>query len=340
MKILITGGAGFIGSNFTRYWSEKYPKDEVVVFDKLTYAGHKENLGDLPKVTLVVGDICDAKAVDKVMEGVDVVVHFAAESHVDRSIMEPGQFIATNVVGTQVLLQQATKRQVKLFHHVSTDEVFGALPLDKPNDKFTEETPYNPHSPYSASKAGADHLVRAWHTTYDLPVTISNTSNNYGPFHDPEKLIPRFITNLLMGEKVPLMGRGENVRDWCYVLDHCRAIDMIIHGALKNKKLIGETFCVGGNSERTNLEVTQSLLKILGLDESRIEFVEHRLGHDARYAIDSSKIKRVLGWEPEYSFEESLRKTVEWYQQNEWWWKALKEHRPLIDPKDQRELIK
>ncbi|MEK7163610.1 MAG: GDP-mannose 4,6-dehydratase, partial [Patescibacteria group bacterium] len=218
--------------------------------------------------------------------------------------------------------------------------VFGALPIDKPEEKFTEESRYNPHSPYSATKAASDHLVRAWHETYGLPVTITNASNNYGPYQDTEKLIPRFITNLLTGQKVPLMGKGENVRDWIHVLDHAGAIDMIIHAALKDPNIIGQTFCVGGNSERTNLQVTMELLKILGKDESWIEPIEHRLGHDSRYAIDSSKIKKVLGWEPQFTFEEWLPKTVEWYKNNEWWWKPLKEGRPLIDPADQKKLNK
>ena len=339
MKLLITGGAGFIGSNLVRYWVEKHPQDKITVLDKLTYAGHKENLSGLT-IEFVKGDICDPEAVNRAMEGPDVVVHFAAETHVDRSIMGPEAFIQTNVIGSQVLLQHALKHQVKLFHHVSTDEVFGALPLDKPQLKFTEETCYAPHSPYSAAKAASDHLVRAWHDTYGLPVTITNTSNNYGPYHDPEKLIPRFITNLLTDQKIPLMGKGENVRDWCYVLDHCRAIDLIIHSALKDSTLIGETFCVGGNSERTNYQVTQEILKILKKDESWIEHIEHRLGHDARYAIDSTKIKEVLGWEPSHSFEEWLPKTVKWYQESEWWWRPLKEGRPLIDPEVQRKLLK
>ncbi len=339
MKELITGGAGFIGTNFVRYWREKYPGDHLRVLDKLTYAGHKENLSGLD-IEFVQGDICDPKIVAQAMLGIDVVVHFAAETHVDRSVMGPDAFIQTNVVGTKVLLQAALKNGIKLFHHISTDEVFGALPIDKPEEKFTEESRYNPHSPYSATKAASDHLVRAWHETYGLPVTITNASNNYGPYQDTEKLIPRFITNLLTGQKVPLMGKGENVRDWIHVLDHAGAIDMIIHAALKDPNIIGQTFCVGGNSERTNLQVTMELLKILGKDESWIEPIEHRLGHDSRYAIDSSKIKKVLGWEPQFTFEEWLPKTVEWYKNNEWWWKPLKEGRPLIDPADQKKLNK
>ncbi len=323
MKLLTTGGAGFIGSNFVRYWQKKYPKDKITVLDKLTYAGHKQSLAGL-KISFIKGDICDPSVVDRAMKNIDVVVHFAAESHVDRSILGPEVFVKTNVIGTQVLLQHALKYQVKLFHHVSTDEVFGSLPLNKPQLKFDENTCYRPHSPYSASKAASDHLVRAWHDTYDLPITITNTSNNYGPYHDPEKLIPRFITNLLSDQKVPLMGQGENVRDWCYVLDHCRAIDLIIHAALKDKKITGETFCVGGKSERTNLEVTRTILKLLGKDESWIEPIPHRLGHDERYAISTKKIEKMLGWKPKYSFEESLAETVAWYQQNQSWWRPLK----------------
>lgn len=322
MKILVTGGCGFIGSNFVRYWQKKYPDDEISVLDKLTYAGHIENLADL-HYTFVQGDICDASVVDQAMAGQDIVVHFAAESHVDRSIVGPGAFITTNVVGTQVLLDSALKNHVRHFHHVSTDEVFGSLPLDRPEQKFSETSPYLPHSPYSASKASSDLLVRAWHSTFGLPVTITNTSNNYGPYQDPEKLIPRFITNLLSGRKVPLMGKGENIRDWCYVIDHCRAIDMVIRGALKDPGLLGQTFCVGGNAELTNYQVTRAILKHLGKDESWIEPVPDRLGHDNRYAIDTGKIKKILGWQPEYSFTFGLAETIEWYKSHESWWKPL-----------------
>ena len=339
MKLLVTGGAGFIGTNFVRYWVDKYPEDGIVVLDKLTYAGHKENFSDLP-IELVVGDICDPEVVSQAMVDTEVVVHFAAETHVDRSVIGPDAFIQTNVVGTKVLLQAALQSGVKLFHHISTDEVFGHLPLNRPDLKFNETTSYDPSSPYSAAKASSDHLVRAWHRTFGLPVTITNTSNNYGAYQDPEKLIPRFVTNLLIGKKVPLMGKGENVRDWIHVFDHAQAVDLIIHAALKKPQVIGETFCVGGNSERTNYQVTQEILKILKKDESWIEHIEHRLGHDARYAIDSTKIKEVLGWEPSHSFEEWLPKTVKWYQENEWWWRPLKEGRPLIDPEVQRKLLK
>jgi dTDP-glucose 4,6-dehydratase len=323
MKIVITGGCGFIGSNFVRHWRTTHPEDEIVVLDKLTYAGHKENLHGLD-IALVEGDICDPNAVAEALGGAEVVVHFAAESHVDRSIAKPSVFVQANVVGTQVLLEEACRQKIKLFHHVSTDEVFGSLPLESPEIRFDEETRYAPHSPYAASKAASDHLVRAYHDTYGLPITITNTSNNYGPYQDPEKLIPRFITNLLTGSKVPLMGRGENVRDWCYVEDHCEAIERVIQAALRDPKIVGETFCVGGNSEKSNKEVTLELLHLFGKDESWIEHIPHRLGHDTRYAINSSKINRVLGWSPSHDFGFWLKKTVSWYQENESWWKPLR----------------
>lgn len=343
MKLLVTGGAGFIGSNFVRHWINNHPKDHLTVLDALTYAGHLENLVDFadnPNFEFIKGDIRVKSDVEKAIAGTDIVVHFAAESHVDRSITNPLIFLETNVVGTGVLLNAALENKVKLFHHVSTDEVFGSLPLDRPDLKFSEKSPYNPHSPYSASKAATDHLVRAYHDTYSLPVTITNTSNNYGPNHDPEKLIPRFITNLLTDQKVPLMGKGENVRDWIHVEDHCRAIGMIIDAVLEGKDgILGETFCVGGNSERTNLEVTEAILKTVGKDSSWIEHVEHRLGHDERYAIDSSKIKEKLDWEPLHTFEDGIKETVKWYKQNPEWWKSLKEGRPNIDPEIQRRLL-
>ncbi len=341
MKLLVTGGAGFIGSNFVHYWIEHYPEDEVVVLDKLTYAGHIENLQDISvdrSLHIVRGDICDPVIVREVMRGTDVVIHFAAESHVDRSIVKPDDFIRTNVFGTFTLLEGARREQISLFHHVSTDEVYGSLPLDRPDLKFDESTPYNPHSPYSASKASSDHLVRAYHETYGLPITITNTSNNYGPWQDPEKLIPRFITNLLSGQKVPLMGRGENVRDWIHVIDHCSAIDKVVHTALKDGAVVGETFCVGGNSERSNRQVTDQLLGLFGKDDTWIEPIPHRLGHDARYAIASGKIQKMLGWQPEFDFETWLAKTVDWYRENEWWWMPLKEGRPIVDPEAQLKL--
>lgn len=319
MKILVTGGAGFIGSNFIHHILEGHPEDEVINLDALTYAGNLENLSiwkDDPRYRFVKGDIADASIVDFLVAEVDAVAHFAAESHVDRSIMDPGIFLETNVRGTYVLLEAARKHG-KRFHHVSTDEVFGAL---KPDDApFDEKTPYDPRSPYSASKASSDHLVRAYHETYGLPITISNCSNNYGPYHFPEKLIPLAITNLLEDKKVPVYGDGLQVRDWLYVEDHCRAIDMIIR-----KGRIGETYCIGGDSERTNIWIVKKLLGLLGRDESAIEYVKDRAGHDRRYAINFDKIKNELGWEPTVTLEEGLMKTVAWFRENEAWWKNVK----------------
>ncbi len=325
MKLLVTGGAGFIGSNFIRYWLGKYPDDEIVNFDKLTYAGHLESLKDVadnPKYSFVKGDICDSEAVGKAMGGVDIVVHFAAETHVDRSVIDPLTFVKTNVVGSTVVLQAALKNKVKHFHHISTDEVFGELGPDDP--LFNEDTNYKPRTPYSASKAGSDLIVRAYFETYGLPITITNCANNFGPYLDPEKFIARFITNLLEGKKVPLMGRGENIRPWLFVEDHCLGIDLVI-----KKGKLGQTYCIGGE-EKTNIEVTRLILKLLRLDESMIEFVEDRLGHDFRYGLDSTKIQ-ALGWQPEHNFRESLEKTVEWFKQNKDWWKPLKEGRPIVD---------
>ncbi len=322
MKLLVTGGAGFIGSNFILYWLKNHPEDTIVNFDKLTYAGNLENLKTVeknPNYSFIHGDICDSQAVNLAMEGIDTVVHFAAESHVDRSIMEPASFVVTNVVGTQVLLDAALKNNIKRFHHISTDEVFGALALDS-TEKFDESTRYDPHSPYSASKAGSDHLVRAYFDTFDLPVTITNCANNYGPYHFPEKLIPLAITNLIEGKKVPVYGDGLYVRDWLYVEDHCRAIDLVL-----SKGKIGETYCVGSlTQDVNNLEVVKKILAIMGKGEDMIEYVKDRPGHDRRYAIDFSKIKNELGWEPLHSFDEWLELTVKWYQENTEWWKDVK----------------
>lgn len=319
--VLVTGGAGFIGSNFIRYWLAKNPKDKIVNFDKLTYAGHLSSTKDFSSnknYKFVKGDICDAKKVNLVMKDVDIVVHFAAESHVDRSVDGPGIFVKTNVLGTQVLLDAATKFKVERFHHVSTDEVFGALPLDT-KLKFNEKTNYDPHSPYSASKAGSDHLVRAYHDTFGLPITITNCANNFGPFHDPEKLFPRLITNLIDGQSLPIYGDGKYVRDWLYVEDHVRAIELVL-----KKGKVGETYLVGStDKEINNLEVASRLLKIFKLDKSHLKFVKDRPGHDRRYAIDPSKIKK-LGWKPKYDFDTWLGKTVDWYKENKWWWKPLK----------------
>ncbi len=325
MKLLVTGGAGFIGSNFIHYWLSHHPTDRVVNFDVLTYAGHLESLQDIqhhPQYQFIQGDITNEEAVNAVMAQVDTVVHFAAESHVDRSIIDPQIFIKTNVVGTSVLLNAALKYKIKRFHHISTDEVFGHLGAhDAP---FTEASNYRPRTPYAASKAAADMLVRSFFETYQLPVTITNCANNFGPFCDPEKLIPRFITNLIDNKKVPLMGQGENIRPWLYVKDHCRAIELVLE-----RGIIGETYCVSG-TEHTNHTVTLKILELLGKGESMIEYVGHRLGHDFRYALDSSKIQR-LGWKPEHSFDEWIQKTVQWYQENEWWWRPLKQGRPVVD---------
>lgn len=319
MKILVTGGAGFIGSNFIHHILKRYPDYSIVNLDALTYAGNLENLAtwkDDARYRFVKGSVTDAAVVDPLVEECDIVVHFAAESHVDRSIMDPGIFLETNVRGTYVLLEAARKYN-KRFHHVSTDEVFGAL---KPDDApFDESTPYDPRSPYSASKAASDHLVRAYFHTYGLPITISNCSNNYGPYHFPEKLIPLAITNLLEGKSVPVYGDGLQVRDWLYVEDHCKAIDLIIH----NGK-IGETYCIGGNGEQENIWIVKKLLEILGKDESSTEYVKDRAGHDRRYAINFSKIKNELGWQPEVTLEEGLAQTVKWFQENEAWWKNVK----------------
>lgn len=322
MKILVTGGAGFIGSNFILYWLKNHKDDKIVNLDKLTYAGNLENLKDTegnPNYSFVRGDICDAKVVDEAMKEVDYVVHFAAESHVDRSIIDPSEFVRTNVLGTQVLLDAALKNKVKRFHHVSTDEVFGSLTLET-TDKFNERTIYNPRSPYSASKAGSDHLVRAYHVTYGLPITISNCSNNFGPFQFPEKFIPLAITNLFEDKKVPVYGDGLYVRDWIYVEDHVRAIEAILE-----KGEDGQTYLAGGMTEAiSNLEVIKKILKILGKDESYIEYVKDRPGHDRRYDVDWTKIKTELNWKPLYSFDEWLEKTIDWYKENPDWWKSVK----------------
>lgn len=321
MKLLVTGGAGFIGSNFVLYWLKKYPNDSIINLDLLTYAGNPENLKTVeshPGYQFVRGDICDTELVERLTaEGIDAIVHFAAESHVDRSIADASVFVRTNVIGTHVLLEAARKKNIR-FHHVSTDEVYGSLELES-KEKFSERTAYDPRSPYSASKAASDHLVRAYFHTHNLPVTLSNCSNNYGPFQFPEKLIPFFSTNLIEGKKLPLYGKGLNVRDWLYVEDHCQAIDLILR-----KGRLGETYCVGGDSEKSNLEIARLILKSFGKDESWIEYVEDRKGHDLRYAIDFSKIKKELDWTPTVDFATGLEQTLDWYRQNKSWWKKLK----------------
>ncbi len=320
MKLLVTGGAGFIGSNFIHYWMKHHPEDKIVNLDKLTYAGHLENLEAIakhPNYAFMHGDICDPVIVRKAMSGVDTVVHFAAESHVDRSIADAAPFVVTNVLGTQVLLQAALEAKVKRFHHVSTDEVFGSLALDDPR-KFDERSPYNPSSPYAASKAASDMLARAYAHTYGLPLTISNCSNNYGPYQTPEKLIPLMITHALKGTPLPVYGKGLNVRDWVHVEDHSRGVELII---IKGK--VGETYCIGGGAERANIDVVKTILHHLGKDESLISFVTDRLGHDLRYAIDYTKAAKELGYKPMYNFEDGLQKTVEWYIKNGDWVKAV-----------------
>jgi len=324
MKLLVTGGAGFIGSNFILYWLKKYPQDKIVNLDKLTYAGNLENLKSVeknPNYEFVQGDICNPQLVNSLINNnqIDTIVHFAAESHVDRSILDPAPFIKTNIEGTYVLLEAALKNKLKRFHHISTDEVFGALPLET-KEKFNDLTPYHPRSPYSASKAASDHLVHAYYTTYNLPVTISNCSNNYGPYQFPEKLIPLAITNVLEGKKVPVYGDGLYVRDWLYVEDHCQAIDLILQ-----KGKIGETYLIGGLTvDISNIEIVKKILKIMKKDESEIEFVKDRPGHDRRYAIDWSRINKELSWKPEHNFDEYLKLTVDWYLKNQDWWKRIK----------------
>jgi len=322
MKLLVTGGAGFIGANFIHYWLKEHPEDKIVNLDLLTYAGNLENLKDIEdnaNCHFVKGDIGDEKLVEKVIEGVDKVVHFAAESHVDRSILGPAVFLQTNVIGTQVLLSAAVKHKIKHFHHVSTDEVFGTLELGS-EEKFNETSNYQPNNPYAASKAGSDHLARAWHKTFGLPMTITNTANNYGPYQFPEKLIGLAITNILEGKKVPIYGKGDQIRDWLYVEDHCRAIDLVLE-----KGKVGETYCIGGlTKDIPNLEVVKKIAKILGKGEEMIEFVKDRPGHDVRYALDWSKAKRELGYQPKYNLDQYLEKTVSWYRENRKWWERVK----------------
>ena len=323
MKILVTGGAGFIGSNFVYYELDNYPNDEVICLDKLTYAGNLETLEIAmknPKFKFVKGDIADRAFVDELFasEKPDVVVNFAAESHVDRSIENPEIFLQTNVIGTSALMDACRKYGNIRYHQVSTDEVYGDLPLDRPDLFFTETTPLHTSSPYSASKASADLLVQAYYRTYKLPVTISRCSNNYGPYHFPEKLIPLMIANALNDKKLPVYGKGENVRDWLYVEDHCSAIDLIIR-----KGKIGEVYNIGGHNERTNLEVVKTIVKELGKSEDLIEFVTDRPGHDRRYAIDPTKIHNELGWLPATKFDDGIKKTIDWYLTHKSWWEKI-----------------
>lgn len=321
--LLVTGGAGFIGANFILYWLKQHPADTVINLDLLTYAGNLSTLATIssqPNYKFVQGDICDGTLVDSLMPGIDMVVHFAAESHVDRSIKNPDVFLTTNVMGTHTLLKAALKHKVKRFHHISTDEVFGSLELGS-QTKFTEATPYQPHSPYSASKAASDHLVRAYGDTYGLPFTISNCSNNYGEYQFPEKVIPLAITNLMEGRSVPVYGDGLNVRDWLYVQDHCRAIDLILTEGQNQ-----HTYLIGGLTEDvSNLELVKMILKLMGKSDSDFNFVTDRPGHDRRYAVDWSTINKELGWSPTVSLEEGIQKTINWYQANAGWWQPLKQ---------------
>lgn len=323
MKILVTGGAGFIGGNFVNYMVNKYHDYMIVNLDALTYAGNLETLKDIQNkknYKFVKGDISDREFIFDLFENekFDMVVNFAAESHVDRSIVEPDIFIKTNVLGTQILLEASKKYDVSRFHQVSTDEVYGDLPLNRKDLFFTEETPLNPSSPYSASKASADFLVQAYHRTFGLNTTISRCSNNYGPYHFPEKLIPLMISRALNNESLPVYGNGENVRDWLHVEDHCSAIDLIIH---KGKS--GEIYNVGGHNEMTNLEVVKTILKTLDKPESLITYVKDRLGHDLRYAIDPKKLENELGWKPKYNFDTGIEMTIKWYLENDDWLNAM-----------------
>lgn len=323
MKILVTGGAGFIGGNFVHYMISKYPDYKIVNLDALTYAGNLETLKDVQdekNYKFVKGDISDREFIFNLFENekFDIVVNFAAESHVDRSIVEPDIFIKTNVLGTQALLDASKKYNVKRFHQVSTDEVYGDLPLDRKDLFFTEDTPLNPSSPYSASKASADFLVQAYHRTFGLNTTISRCSNNYGPYHFPEKLIPLMTSRALNNERLPVYGNGENIRDWLHVEDHCSAINLIIH---KGKS--GEIYNVGGHNEKTNLEVVKTILKTLDKPESLITYVKDRPGHDLRYAIDPKKLENELGWKPKYNFDTGIEMTIKWYLENDDWLNAM-----------------
>ena len=324
MKFLITGGAGFIGSNYLHYVVNKYPNDYFVCIDDLTYAGNYNNIKDLENkenFKFVKGNICDENLVNNLFEQekFDIVINFAAESHVDNSIKNPGIFIETNIQGTRVLLDASRKHNVKRYHQVSTDEVYGDLPLDRKDLLFTENTPIHTSSPYSSSKAGADLLVMAYYRTFGLPVTISRCSNNYGPYQFPEKLIPVVISKALNDEKIPVYGKGENVRDWIHVIDHNIGVDLIVR-----EGKVGEVYNLGGHSEKTNLEVVKTILKQMGKSEDLITFVTDRPGHDLRYAIDSSKVEQELGWDRTYDFESGIRETVDWYLNNKEWIEDIK----------------
>jgi len=319
MHLLVTGGSGFIGSNFIRHMLESHPDISITNLDVLTYAGNPANLQDIeddPRYSFVQGNICDREVVDGVLDQYDIntIVHFAAESHVDRSIADGSVFVKTNVLGTFTMLDAALAHGIERFVHVSTDEVYGSTP----EGSFVETDNLNPSSPYSSSKAGSDLLALSYWYTHKLPVIVTRCTNNYGPFQYPEKLIPLFVTNLMEGKKVPIYGTGQNIRDWLYVTDHCRAIDFLLENGQP-----GEAYNIGGGEEKTNLEITDTILRLLGKDESMIEYVEDRKGHDFRYSLDFSKL-REMGWEPAFSFDEAITATVRWYVENEWWWRSLK----------------
>ena len=317
MKILVTGGAGFIGSNYIRMMFNKNPNIEITNLDKLTYAGNAENLRNITNkgYNFIKGDICDPEILEKAMEGIDAVIHFAAESHVDRSISDSLMFVTTNVVGTNTLLNSALDSDITRFVHVSTDEVYGSIE----EGSVTEEDILEPSSPYSSSKAGSDLLALSYHTTYGLPVTVTRCTNNFGPYQYPEKFIPLFITNLMEGKQVPVYGTGLNVRDWIYAEDHCSGIDFVHRHGQE-----GEIYNIGGGNELTNLEITHQILDLLGKDESMIRYVEDRKGHDLRYSLDCTKLHN-MGWKPEYDFDTALESTVQWYIENRWWWEPLKQ---------------
>jgi len=317
MKILVTGGCGFIGSNFIRYMLKKYPAYKIVNLDKLTYCGNPDNLKDIEKdkrYTFVKGDICDEKIVDLIIKDTDAVINFAAESHVDRSISDASDFIRTNIHGVYVLLEAAKKHKIKRFSHVSTDETYGSIA----KGSFKETSPLHPNSPYAASKAAGDHLALAYYATFKLPVIVTRSSNNFGPYQYPEKVIPLFITNLLENKKVPLYGDGLNVRDWLYVLDNCIAIDLALH-----KGRIGEIYNISGGYEIPNIELTKIILKLLAKKDTMINYVPDRLGHDRRYSLDSTKIRK-LGWKPSKNFHSAIKETIDWYKNNRHWWQQLK----------------
>jgi dTDP-glucose 4,6-dehydratase len=320
MRLLVTGGAGFIGSNFVHYWLDRHPDDHVVVLDLLTYAGDRRSLADVEdRIVFAEGDIADLELCERLLQDIDVVVNFAAESHNSLAVVDPGRFFRTNVLGTQSLLEASRRAGLQRFHHVSTCEVYGDLPLDS-DEVFTEDSPYRPRTPYNASKAGADHAVRAYHETYGLPITITNCANNYGPYQFPEKVIPVFVTNALDDVELPLYASTQNRREWLHVLDHCRAIELVL-----DQGRVGETYNVGSGVEKSIEEIADAVLQLTGKPESLKTIVPDRPGHDRRYLLDSSKLRRELGWKPDIEFEAGMRETVEWYAAQRAWWEPLKE---------------